>query len=284
MDVIDTQVHLSREIGLEASLFAMDAVGIDAVLIDEWSGFDSRGFAKPYRLLSNGIPRAEYPLAREAVKYYPDRFAMTAKIHRDDPDLEVLMEGIAADPHQLCVRVSVRPGTDDVSALADGGFRRLFATARALRVPVMIYMPGLLDHISSILAEFPGLVIIIDHCGIRPFATAAGAGLEQAAAIAAAHESVYIKLSYAPTLSAEKFPYDDVKPQIRHLIDTVGASRLMWASDYTQARQHHTWAEALLYLQVPELLSDAEKEWIFSRTARTVLDWPRGAVFGRPRQ
>jgi predicted TIM-barrel fold metal-dependent hydrolase len=283
MDVIDTQVHLNREIGIEASLFAMNAVGVDAVLIDEWSGFDSRGLPKPYRLLSNGVPRAEYPMAREAVQHYPDRFAITARIHRDDPDLDALMAQVATDPHQLCVRVAIMPKTNDHESLVEGRFDRLFAAAHKHQVPLMVYMPGELDRLASILSRFPGLTVIIDHCGIRPFtptAGSAGFAFGDAAAVATANRSVYIKISHAPTLSAEGFPFADIRRQIRRLIDTVGADRLMWASDYTQAREHHTWAEALLYLQVPGLLSETEMEWIFGKTAREALSWPNTASFG----
>jgi L-fuconolactonase len=284
VDVIDTQVHLNREIGIEASLFAMDAVGVDAVLIDEWSGFDSYGLLRPYRMLANGVPRAEYPMAREAVRHYPDRFAYIARIHRDDPDLRALMAEAASDPHQLCARVAVQPSSDDSEALAAGRYDALFAAAHEFSVPLMVYMPGDLQHLGRILTRFRGLVVIIDHCGIRPFNP--GVTIEKdfvfgaAASLAERHRDVYIKLSYAPTLSGEGFPFGDLAPQLRQLIDTVGADRLMWASDYTQARRHHTWAEAILYLQTPSLLSESEMHWIFGRTARTALNWPVTQSFG----
>jgi L-fuconolactonase len=284
MEIIDTQVHLNREIGIEASLFAMDAVGVDAVLIDEWSGFDSFGLLKPYRLLSNGVPRAEYPMAREAVRHYPDRFAYTARIHRDDPDLRALMEEVASDPHQLCVRVALQPNSGDSEALAAGRYDPLFAAAYELEVPVVAYMPGDLHHLGTILSRFRGLAVIIDHCGIRPFNPGVTIEndfvFEAAATLAVQYDDVYIKLSYAPTLSAQGYPFSDLAPQLRRLIDTVGADRLMWASDYTQARRHHTWAEAVLYLQTPSVLSDSEMHWIFGRTARTALKWPVTGSFG----
>jgi hypothetical protein len=39
--------------------------------------------------------------------------------------------------------------------------------------------------------------------------------------------------------------------------------------------------EAQLYLRSPGVLSAAELEWIFRRTAKTVLRWPQSPVSGR---
>ena len=49
----------------------------------------------------------------------------------------------------------------------------------------------------------------------------------------------------------------------------------MWASDYTQVRHHHSWAQALHHMLEWHILSERETEWIFGGTIRSVLRWPR---------
>jgi hypothetical protein len=36
----------------------------------------------------------------------------------------------------------------------------------------------------------------------------------------------------------------------------------MWASDHTESRVHHSWAQALYYILDSNMLTDVEKEWI----------------------
>ena len=81
-----------------------------------------------------------------------------------------------------------------------------------------------------------------------------------------------------PALSKEPFPYRDVNPVLREIVDAFGADRLMWASDTTRFRGRigigrfqnpatlgdypgkHTYAESLLFIRENEVLSRAEKE------------------------
>ncbi|HEX8969421.1 MAG TPA: hypothetical protein VF937_16180, partial [Chloroflexota bacterium] len=48
----------------------------------------------------------------------------------------------------------------------------------------------------------------------------------------------------------------------------------MWASDHTQSKIHHSWAQALYYVLDADALTDDEKEWILGRSIRAILRWP----------
>lgn len=283
MYVIDTQVHLSCEIGIEASLFAMDAVGIDAVLIDEWSGYDSNGIQRPYRFLPNGAVRSDYPMAREAVKLFPGRFAYTAHVDPKDPELKDVIQDVRNNPHQLCIRMAPKAALGQLQALETGGYDVMFRAAEAAGLPVMIAIPGNLHLLSAIAGKFEGLKIILDHCGILPVRKEAAINRNfvfHDTVEYANYSNVHVKLSFVPTISSEDFPFSDLAPHVRRLVDAFGEKRIMWASDHTQTKVHHTWSEALMYLPAMNILSEVEKQWIFAETAKAVLGWPVSENFG----
>jgi predicted TIM-barrel fold metal-dependent hydrolase len=66
---------------------------------------------------------------------------------------------------------------------------------------------------------------------------------------------------------------------LRRAIDAFGADRIMWASDYTQARTEMgiTWAQALYYVLESDQLSETEKEWLLGGSVRKALHWPKAA-------
>src|SRR5437763_16747492 len=107
MDIVDAQVHLNRlgsdwqhappALIVDYAVATMDALGLSAVLIDEWAGFDNpvtkRGHL-PGRFLPNGAGRGEHPFSDLAVKLHPDRFAYVARIDATCPHPEQSMAAV----------------------------------------------------------------------------------------------------------------------------------------------------------------------------------------------
>jgi hypothetical protein len=58
-------------------------------------------------------------------------------------------------------------------------------------------------------------------------------------------------------------------------IEAFVVDRIMWASDYTVARDQNgnSWAQTLYYLLDSDELSATEKEWILGRSLRRALNW-----------
>jgi predicted TIM-barrel fold metal-dependent hydrolase len=284
ISVVDAQVHLNFIGGVEAGLAAMNAVGVDRVIIDEWWGFDEHGARKPSYRLADGAVRHEYPLAVEAAMRYPERFSYTGWVDRRDPDLDSVVARIRANPHQPCIRLVIRPQDGEDAAFRAGDYDRLLAAAQSHEVPVMACVPTLhLPQRTELLVprfrKFHELQFIIDHCGVLPlsdddvarnFARPESLDLPLAFAEFA---NVAIKWSLAPMLSDRPFPYADLLPYLRRFIDAFGAERIMWASDNTQIKTS-CWAQLLYYLLLTESLSDNEKDWILSKTARNVFALP----------
>jgi L-fuconolactonase len=287
MDIVDAQVHLNRlgdhwqhvdqGVIVDYAVATMDALGLDAVLIDEWAGFDNpitkRGHL-PGHFLPNGAMRGEHPFSEKAVALYPDRFAYVARIDPIDPDLEQLMAGVRTKPGALCLRIVPIPEAGELQLFERGGFDAFFAAAEKHQVPVFAWFPGRAHLLAPYLERFPSLQLILDHLGIARTEGNHADQLDQVFALAR-YPNLALKWCHAPShLSNQPYPFRDVMPHLRRAIDAFGPHRIVWASDHTQSKTHHSWAQALYYLLDSNELSDDEKTWILGRSVRSILRWP----------
>jgi L-fuconolactonase len=288
MDIVDAQVHLNRlgsdwqhtdpALIVDYAVVTMDALGINGVLIDEWAGFDNpiskRGHL-PGHFLPNGAVRGEYPFSERAVALHPDRFAYVARIDPIDPDLEELMAGVRRKPGAVCLRIVPIPEAGELDLFQRGGFEALFAAAQQHQVPIFAWFPGRSHMLVPYLEKFPQLQVILDHCGVSRDEGNHAAQLERVFALAK-YPNLALKWCHAPShLSTEPYPFSDVMPHLRRAIEAFGPRRILWASDHTQSKSHHSWAQALYYVLDSNQLTDDEKVWVLGRSARTILSWPK---------
>jgi predicted TIM-barrel fold metal-dependent hydrolase len=191
--------------------------------------------------------------------------------------MDELMAQIAATPGAVCVR------THDIARMEAGGDAAMLAAAGRHRVPVMIYPAQCYEPLMRYIRRFDNVMFIIDHCGISVQEGFGGRPLPQPAAFYidslmqyVPFPNVAVKWSQAPRLTRESYPYRDVTEQLLRMIDGFGVGRLMWGSDYTVTRDHHSYAEALFCLRDTDLLTDSDKESLLGGTLRQLLHWPRG--------
>ncbi len=266
LDVVDAQFHLRG--APEAAIAAMDAVGVESAVVDI--------IPPETRALSNGAVRYDYGLAESAMEQFPGRFAYMARFDPRDPDIDSVMERVTRAPGAVVVR------TTDRGRLMSGGDARMLAAATKHHVPVMIYAQGCHDAVMRYVREFDELQFVIDHCGlfVQEFFLAGSFPHTAAFYIDALMEyarfpHVAVKWSHAPRMSRQPYPFHDVREQLTRVVERFGVNRVMWGSDYTVARDHHTYAESLFSVRESDRLSTTEKEWILGKTLRTVLNWPR---------
>jgi predicted TIM-barrel fold metal-dependent hydrolase len=267
LDVVDAQIHMRG--GVDRAVAAMDAVGVESVVVD---------IVPPeIRQLANGLTRYDYGFVEDAMSRFPGRFAYMARVDPDDREMDDVMAQIAATPGAVCVR------TVDVNRLEAGGDVAMLTGAGRHGVPVMIYPAQHLEALSRYARRFDDVLFIIDHCGLavqeafggRPFPEPPAFYID-ALMQYVPFPNVAVKWSHAPRLTREAYPYRDVTEQLLRMIDAFGVDRLMWGSDYTVSRDHHTYAEALFYLRDSDRLSEGDKESLFGGTIRRLLGWPRG--------
>jgi predicted TIM-barrel fold metal-dependent hydrolase len=173
-------------------------------------------------------------------------------------------------------------------------FAPVLATCQEIGSPVFMSSADDTTTPEAIATAYPSLTLVIDHLGIpqpptfpRPVPPF---GALQGLLALARYPSIALKLSGVPTLSENGFPFDDVWPSLRRIVDAFGPRRLMWGSDISRIQgrighdlriiadgEHydglHTYAEAMHYVTDTERLSAEEKTWILGGTVRRLLRW-----------
>jgi L-fuconolactonase len=287
IEVTDAQVHVNLLGGVSEAVAAMNAVGVQAVVFDEFAGWDDRGRRMPNTRSRGGTVRHEYPMATEAWLRHPDRFAAIAWVDYDDPAVEARVEEVHDRPFFAAIRVPVRPERGDDVALEAGAYDRLFAAAQHHAIPITIALPRVpvperAAKLRPHVARFEGLQFILDHCGVFPLsADDEAAGLRTPETLLHVLElaklpNVAVKWSWNTFLSADGFPYDDLVPYLRRLIDGFGAERVLWASDHTHTRVRSSWAELLYSIVVVDALDEQEKVAVLGASARSLFRWAPG--------
>jgi L-fuconolactonase len=262
-DVVDAQIHVRGEPGLAVA--AMDAVGVEAAVVDI--------YPPDAQVDNDGITHYDLRLARTAIERFPGRFAYMGRVDPAAPDLDDIMERFADTPDLVCVRTSERA---DLEAGRDAP---MLAAAGRFGIPVMIVVAGRHEAMMRYLAEFDEVQFILDHVAMDALAPRTARPSIRASVDAlldyAPYPNVAVKWTQAPRLSQERYPFRDVLEQLTRTVEAFGADRVMWGSDYTVTRHHHTYAEALFYVRDTDLLSDSDKGQVLGATLRRILQWPQ---------
>jgi predicted TIM-barrel fold metal-dependent hydrolase len=140
---------------------------------------------------------------------------------------------------------------------------------------VMCLTPGFPEALGPIAERHPSLKLIIDHhCG----AYLDKKGSEAFAMMArllplAKYPNILVKVTCAPSISADPYPFNDLYPFLKKIYETFGPRHLMWGADIT--RLSSTYAECLLHIKEGlDFLSEEDEEWILGKTVATQLNWP----------
>jgi L-fuconolactonase len=295
MHIVDSQQHelgpvfdwpvedrdVQHAILAEILVNSMDAVGVDAALVNP---------------IDSG-------LARTLIENYPYRFAIVQGFHDlSESDLDGRVATLRQQPGAVAVRTSFGKSSRDPAGEAAeqrfraGAFDPLFAACERHGVVLFCSAYGKAALIGHAAERYPGLTLVADHMAlaqppIHPRETPPWLHLPELLALGR-YPNVAVKLCGVPAFAEEPFPYPDVWPHVRRILDAFGAERVMWASDIGRfygrigwnksihpEAQHdyagrHTYAESLFLLRETDQLSKREKELILGGTARRLVNWP----------
>lgn len=289
MEIIDSQIHFGPG-GIDETLAAMDALGINAVLADEFWGLDNWG---PGYTLPNGVLRVTTPTVELAASQHPHRFSYVQRVERLDPEVESLIRMTADAPNARAIRILPSLTAEELTAFETGGYDRIFETANSVGLPVFAYIAGHVELVPRYLKKFPDVQFIVDHCGMPMEAgisfldeqtpeQAAGSTGETGPDLAyfdevlklAPYANVALKWTHAQGMfGVSVYPFNALIPYLRRALDAFGVERIMWASDNGGNQTGESWAELLFYIRDCPELSHFEKEWLLGKTVRTLLDW-----------
>jgi predicted TIM-barrel fold metal-dependent hydrolase len=238
----------------------MDEAGVDRVVIvpPSWLG-----------------DRNDYGL--EAVRRYPNRFAVMGRIALQNPQSAALLPTWKEQPGMLGVRISLLSDAN-VGWLTDGTADWFWPAAEKAGIPVMFLVPGQLSIFARIAARHPQLTLIIDHMGMNSSSrtnkiTAIPAAIDQAVALAK-FPNVSVKLSGAPGNSLEPYPFRDMTVYLQRLFDAYGPERCYWGTDITNSFAKASYRQRVTHF-TEELgfLSESDKDWVMGRGILARLKW-----------
>ena len=242
--------------GFERLHTMMDEAGVDRVMLvpPSWEG-----------------ERNDY--AAEAVAKYPTRFGVMGRIHLDDPKTPALIPAWKQQRNMFGIRLAFTPET--AKWLTDGTADWFWPAAEKAGIPVM-FLGGGIPNFARIAERHPQLQLIIDHMGLSIAIAQANKRAEaiDASVALAKYPNVSIKLSSAPTYSAEAYPYRDMLPHIKRCFDSFGPQRCFWGTDITNSFPKATYRQRITHFteELP-FLSEQDKDWVMGRAIMRRLGW-----------
>lgn len=126
------------------------------------------------------------------------------------------------------------------------------------------------NQVAVIAQRYPHLKLILDHMGYPQIEE--GEAAFQPIVDLARHGNVYLKLSDVAGRSRQGFPYEDVHPFIKKLMQAFGAERMVWGTGYPGHHRHkYHWPsleqELRLIREGLPFLTNDDQEHILGGTA-----------------
>ena len=150
------------------------------------------------------------------------------------------------------------------------GVRDLWSQAAELGIVINSLIPlQTAEELATMLGDFPQLRVALDHC------LSLTAGPDYDATVSKVLElarfpNLYAKLTFLPTGSAQRYPFQDMHDALRRFIDAFGPERCVWGSDFPTALwcPKVDYAGHLRIFQEELGLSSAEQSAILGDTAQ----------------
>ena len=233
MNIVDAQVHIGPG-RIEETLAAMDALGIRAILIDEyWVG---RKAGDPAYSVPGGAQRPVQPTAELAALLYPERFSYLVRLGRRDKDVTTVIRMARDAPHARALRITPGMRPDEVAAFAAGEYASICAAACDCGLPLFMFVPGRPGDVVRYARQYPSLRIVIDHLPamLNRMAADARTAVEVNLQELAKRPLVWFKVSELMQVTDGKPVIDPAvyKPTLDYMFDTFGQDKLIFGSDW----------------------------------------------------
>jgi predicted TIM-barrel fold metal-dependent hydrolase len=254
------KAHLKDPMSYEDLRVRMKEAGVDRAILVPPS------FAGAY---------PEYSL--EAAAKYPEQFAVMSPIPLNKPDGRKVLEKLVDQPGMLGVRLTFHHDYDE-SWIRDGTADWFWPVAEKMNIPVMMNAPSIHKDVAEVAERHPNLRLILDHMGRQKGMKdeKLGAGLSQTIGLAK-YPNVFVKLTSTPSCSSENYPYRNIHPHLKRLIEAFGPRRCFWGTDLSAmlSRTKCTYRQAVtMFTEEMDFLSKDDLEFVMGRGLAECLPWP----------
>ena len=227
----------------------------------------------------------EYSL--EAAAKYPEQFAVMGALKLNKPDASRILENFINQPGVLGVRLTFHHEHDG-SYIRDGTADWFWPIAEKMNFPVMMNAPSILkqpgekkpsvlEDVANVAERYPTIRLIIDHIGRMKGMKDERLGLGIAQTIELArYPNVFVKLTSVPDMSSAGYPYRNIHPHLRRVIETFGPRRCFWGTDLSSmlSRTKCTYRQAVtMFTEEMDFLSKEDLEFVMGRGLAECLPW-----------
>lgn len=268
MKITDAQVHIwasgtpsglhrqTSSFSADELLAEMDEAGVDGALIHPPMTWD---------------PHADV-VALEAVRRYPDRFAIFGQFPPNRPESRGLMESWKRQPGMLGLRWSLLR-QEQLNWHEDGTMDWIWLEAERLGIPIALLASRFLPSLLRIAERHPNLRLIVDHLGLVRGAKddAAFATLPDLIALSRL-PNVAIKATGAPAYSSESYPYRSIHDGLHRMYDAFGPHRWFWGTDISRMPCSYRQCVTMFTEELPWLSGD-DLERVMGRGLREWIGW-----------
>jgi len=242
---------------IEKALSLMDEAGVDRAIVvpPSWVG-----------------DRNDYAL--QAARRFPGRFAVMGRLALNNPQGATQLAGWKKQPGMLGLRALFLGASE--RWLTDGTSDWFWPAAERARLPVMVLSASGAAAFGRVAERHPQLPLIIDHMGVTVGAMRAGRTLEVVGQVEqlARYPNVSVKLSAAPNLSNQAYPFTDFNEPIRRLFNAYGPQRCYWGTDLTNGFARASYRQRVTHFtEALDFLSEADRDWVMGRALMARLNW-----------
>ena len=179
--------------------------------------------------------RDRIDVALQAWRRCPDRFRIMTRIPLNKPEeAKEMLRSLRGEPAVAGVRLTFSFEVER-DWIHDGTADWFWPYAEEHDIPVMMLIPHHKDKVARIAEKHPGLRIAIDHMGILGNTTDDRiAPFIKDTAQLARLPNVAVKISNIPSFSTENYPFNNVMPYVKQLVEAFGAQRCFWGTDLSR--------------------------------------------------
>ncbi|HEX4411279.1 MAG TPA: amidohydrolase family protein [Xanthobacteraceae bacterium] len=220
--------------------------------------------------------RNDYSL--EAAQKYPNRFGVMGRFAINKPEDRAGLETWRAQKGMIGIRLTLHHQWDR-GWMLDGTADWFWPAAERLGIPVMLYAPFTHKEVGEVAARYPKLKLILDHLGTHISHKDDGIkeSIENTASLAK-HPNIHVKLTLVPLFSTAPYPYKNIWPYIRRLVEAFGPQRCFWGTDASALleRTSCSYKQCVeLFTKEMDFLSASDREWIMGRGIQECIGWPQ---------
>ena len=241
---------------------AMDRVGVDESVIVSMPMY-GRERGNEYTMRS--------------IEAHPDRFYGVGHMEYfgDPDDVAARLRQVTGHPRMLGVRLYAAleygpiPGDVDRHGdwFLDDALDPLYAAAADLDTAIFVF-PKVqqLGMVDDLVAAHPDVEFVVDHMAwIDETVDHGDASWAQFESVAT-NDNVRVKVSSVPRSARSPWPYEDLHPYLRDLLDWFGPERLLLGSDYPWMDNWASYEECLDWIDAVEFLSRRDRAYLRYRT------------------